>query len=313
MAVCFESPVFIAPLTRLLKTKSETFANKEIIIKIAENLFCGNERVLTALNSPASDTYMTLLRMLMQSTKTANARSNPSGLTAVMRNHLLLQDSAVGLFRFMFEQRRPTILRDLGCIGASSTLLREQGLKLPELISLPIIVAAFERVEERAALEGELRADMINMDEFTLVIKDLQCWIKHFYEQSSIPELTKMKALQRCSSFLVKVVALIWDDYRNVDPEKRLESLSFIKISLQLFDWLCVTGKEGLLFNDECGRENLRFMIERCTIALAQFRAPQEHTQLTLEDLTFNTKKNKATQATRKYDMFPFTEIGAIL
>lgn len=173
MAVCFESPVFIAPLTRLLKTKSETFSNKEIIIKIAENLFCGNERVLTALNSPASDTYMTLLRMLMQSTKTANARSNPSGLTAVMRNHLLLQDSAVGLFRFMFEQRRPTILRDLGCIGASSTLLREQGLKLPELISLPIIVAAFERVEERAALEGELRADMINMDEFTLVIKDL--------------------------------------------------------------------------------------------------------------------------------------------
>jgi hypothetical protein len=97
---------------------------------------------------------------------------------------------------------------------------------------LPIIVAAFERVEERAALEGELRPDMINMDEFTLVIKDLQCWIKHFYEQSSIPELTKMKALQRCSSFLVKVVALIWDDYRNVDPEKRLESLTFIKISL---------------------------------------------------------------------------------
>jgi len=82
MAVCFESPVFIAPLTRLLKTKSETFSNKEIILKIAENLFCGNERVLTALNSPASDTYMTLLRLLMQSTKTANARSNPSGLTA---------------------------------------------------------------------------------------------------------------------------------------------------------------------------------------------------------------------------------------
>jgi hypothetical protein len=125
MAVCFESPVFIAPLTRLLKTKSETFSNKEIILKIAENLFCGNERVLTALNSPASDTYMTLLRLLMQSTKTANARSNPSGLTAQMRNHLLLQDSAVGLFKFMFEQRRPTILRDLGCIGASSTLLRE--------------------------------------------------------------------------------------------------------------------------------------------------------------------------------------------
>ena len=70
MAGCFESPVFIAPLTRLLKTKTESFGNKEIILKIVENLFCGNERVLTALNSPASDTYMTLLRLLMQNTKT---------------------------------------------------------------------------------------------------------------------------------------------------------------------------------------------------------------------------------------------------
>jgi hypothetical protein len=82
MAVCFESAVFIAPLTRLLKSKAEVFANKQIILQILENLFCGNEKVLTALNSPASDTYMTLLRLLMQNTKTQNARANPSGLPA---------------------------------------------------------------------------------------------------------------------------------------------------------------------------------------------------------------------------------------
>lgn len=70
MAVCFESPVFIAPLTRLLKQQTETFQNKSVILQIMENLFCGNERVLTALNSPASDTYMTLLRLLMVNTKT---------------------------------------------------------------------------------------------------------------------------------------------------------------------------------------------------------------------------------------------------
>jgi len=125
MAVCFESPVFIAPLTRLLKSKTESFPNKEIIISIAENLFCGNERVLTALNSPACDSYMTLLRLLMQNTKVQHARANPSGLSAQMRNHLKLQDRAIDLFRFMFEQRRPSIIRDLNCIGASATLLRE--------------------------------------------------------------------------------------------------------------------------------------------------------------------------------------------
>lgn len=32
-----------------------------------------------------------------------------------------------------------------------------------------------------------------------------------------------------------------------------------------------------------------------------------------LEELAHNTKSNKEVQKTRKYDMFPFTEIGAIL
>ena len=90
MAVCFESPVFIAPLIRLLKTPTETHNNKRTILDILKNLVCGNERVLIALNSPACDSYMTLLKMLMQNTKTTNARANPSGLSAQMRAFLAL-------------------------------------------------------------------------------------------------------------------------------------------------------------------------------------------------------------------------------
>jgi len=65
MAVCFESPVFIAPLIRLLKTQNETYENKTIILDIIRNLVCGDEKVLIALNSPACDTYMTLLKLLI--------------------------------------------------------------------------------------------------------------------------------------------------------------------------------------------------------------------------------------------------------
>jgi len=43
---------------------------------------------------------------------------------------------------------------------------------------------------------------------------------------------------------------------------------------LQLFDWLCVKGKETFLFNEECGRANLQFVLARCNMALSQFRAP---------------------------------------
>jgi hypothetical protein len=115
---------------------------------------------------------------------------------------------------------------------------------------------------------------MIHVDDFILVIKDLRCWVKHFYEESSIPELTRVKALQRCCTFLIKVVGLLWDQYKAADPERRLESIMLIKVILQLFDWLCIKGKESFLFNQECGRANLKFLLERCNLALSAFRAP---------------------------------------
>ena len=120
----------------------------------------------------------------------------------------------------MFEQRRPTIIRDIGAIGASNTLLREAGLKLPELISLPDIVAFFD--ECPTVDEGLCAASITSVDQFIEVIKDLRCWVKHFYAVSSIPELTKIKALQRCCRFLVTIVELLWDDYKSADGDRRL-------------------------------------------------------------------------------------------
>lgn len=180
MAVCFESPVFIAPLVRLLKAPTESYSNKDIILKIMQNLFCGNEKVLIAINSPACDTYMTMLKMLMQNTKIKSTKANMSGLTAQMRQNLQLQAKAVDLFKFMFEQRRPTIIRDIGCLGASGTLLKEQSLAIPALINLPEIVGF---VDEYNKLE-RLTSEMIIVDDFINMIKDLRCWIKHFYNES---------------------------------------------------------------------------------------------------------------------------------
>ena len=44
MAVCFESPIFIAPLIRLLKMQEETSENRSIVLDIIKNLMCGNEK-----------------------------------------------------------------------------------------------------------------------------------------------------------------------------------------------------------------------------------------------------------------------------
>lgn len=90
MAVCFESPVFVAPLVRLLKTPTETYPNKQIILDIMKNLACGGEKVLISLNSPACDTYLTLLKLLMRNTKMDNARSNPGIVSNSNKNQFML-------------------------------------------------------------------------------------------------------------------------------------------------------------------------------------------------------------------------------
>ena len=71
-------------------------------------------------------------------------------------------------------------------------MLREQKMRIPELINLPDIVAFFDDWND---YQGELRAEKIPVDDFVNAIKDLRCWIKHFYEKSAIPKLTKIKAV----------------------------------------------------------------------------------------------------------------------
>jgi len=105
-----------------------------------------------------------------------------------------------------------------------------------------------------------------------------------------------------------------------------------IRTGLSFFDWLCINDKFIFMFNEECGKANLAFIMNTCNYILCQFRKPKEskesemaiHMNLdnnpmfgmgipVMEELAFNEKSNKAVQDKRKYDIFPFTDIGSIL
>jgi hypothetical protein len=92
----------------------------------------------------------------------------------------------------MFEQRRPSIIRDISCIGASSTLLREAGLTIPSFINLADIIGFTDDFEASSAV---ITPDKIHIDDWVSLIMDLRCWIKHFYSTSNVPELSRIKAL----------------------------------------------------------------------------------------------------------------------
>ena len=45
---------------------------------------------------------------------------------------------------------------------------------------------------------------------------------------------------------------------------------------MQLIDWLCVSDKHLFVFNEECGKTNLRFIVSTCSKILAQYRMPTD-------------------------------------
>ena len=97
--------------------------------------------------------------------------------------------------------------------------------------------------------------------------------------------------------------------------ERKHEYLSLIRATVMLFDWICLKGKFIFIFNEECGRANLKFVIDVCNKVLGQFRRPFENADKmgTMEDMTFNDRSNKKVQNKRRFEMFEMTEVGAIM
>ena len=54
---------------------------------------------------------------------------------------------------------------------------------------------------------------MITVEDFVKHIKDVRCWINHFYEDDDVQEIVKIRALQRCMNFLIRIFKVIWVDY----------------------------------------------------------------------------------------------------
>lgn len=91
--------------------------------------------------------------------------------------------------------------------------------------------------------------------------------------------------------------------------------MRFIRATVMLFDWLCLQNKYIFLFNPECGRNNLKFVMDTCNKVMGQFRRPfgDANKMAPMEDITFNDKMNKKVENRRRFECFEMTDIGAIL
>jgi len=87
-----------------------------------------------------------------------------------------------------------------------------------------------------------------------------------------------------------------------------------IRAIVMLFDWLCLNNRFIFLFSEECGKTNIKFIIDTCNKVLSQFRRCFENANRmgTMEDLTFNKNSNKKVEKKRRFEIFEMTEVGAI-
>ncbi|CAG9314903.1 unnamed protein product [Blepharisma stoltei] len=117
IAKCFENPIFIAPIVRLVKLKSEPYDTKDAAVKILFAVLNGTEKCQDAALCPATDTLSTLCKCLVISNRTADTKSGKN-LAMILRN----------LFTEFLEKVRPKLLKAIMATPGAEALLREQGI-----------------------------------------------------------------------------------------------------------------------------------------------------------------------------------------
>jgi len=78
-----------------------------------------------------------------------------------------------------------------------------------------LLVAFFDDIAEIPTFV----AKDVDVEHFIINITNLRCWVKHFYDKSPIPELTRIKAMQRCMNLLIRVLKFVWREYYNPTAE----------------------------------------------------------------------------------------------
>jgi hypothetical protein len=66
MAMCFESPIFVFPIVRLLKIKSEDYDTKETAARVLVSVLGGSEKCQLSCLSPITDTISALCKCLVE-------------------------------------------------------------------------------------------------------------------------------------------------------------------------------------------------------------------------------------------------------
>lgn len=248
LSECFESPMFIFPIVRLIKFKSEPYETKELAVKILISALSGNEKTQLACLSPITDSISTLCKCLVVSTKTSDKKSGKT-----------LAPMIKGLLSNLLANARSYVLAAFKNTPGAEALLKEQNLVIPEKITL----------QGLAYFKGEPNIEH-NIAE---LVQGLKNWLIH-EKSSETLSAKEMDIVMNCMKFLRNAVDVLWefadvkaDEKKFID--KTATSIKQVKekvnLSLQFLEWTLFSDLDYGWFKVE---DNVSWLISRTTFAL---------------------------------------------
>lgn len=227
LAICFESPIFVFPIVRLLKIKSEAYDTKEIAARVLISVLGGSEKCQLACLSPITDAISALCKCLVVSSKTADSKSGKI-LAPIMK----------GLLSKLLYGSRAYILACFKNTPGAEALLKEQGLFIPEKVTLKELERA---IDEPLTLEKNVQN----------IVQGLKNWLVHERLPSS-GDVEKDIVL-RCFKYLQECLEYYWD-YADIQPtnDRIIEKTSSqittakdkVKLILLFYEWALFSDQD---------------------------------------------------------------------
>jgi Ca2+-binding EF-hand superfamily protein/serine/threonine protein kinase len=223
MAKCFESPVYIVPLVRLLKLKSEPYDNKEGVVRVLTCVLRGSQQMLQAAQTPATDLIATLCKSLVIASRNSDHASSRV-LAPLLRESLL----------DILDLARPSLIKAFEITPGAKSLLRDQHIELRRPATLQTL------------LEGVPESVTVDFNPGELAV-ELQRWLEHVYRQQGSSHLVAHSAVQRVVETMRQAVDLNWTA---AESQTHTQAKDRVGRALKVLDWLVANGFDYLWFRE---------------------------------------------------------------
>lgn len=245
IAGCFENAIFIYPIVRMIKLKSETGENKEQALKLLINCLQGNEKTQQACLSPVTDSLSIICMSLTSFARSLDGKGGRGN-----------ENSIQNLFEEFLSRASPFMLKNVRLAPGFDILLKEQDLRIPDTVTL---ITLLNSIPNNIDIEYDHLSFMYN----------LKNWMKGVYKKDTPDSIAVLNDVHECINHLQDLINAFWgiveaqfskNKVQNISPEQKRQVKAKIRDILEFFEWTIENNFDFNWFNNV---DNMEWVVEK--------------------------------------------------